>query len=183
MNLKLRQCLKQITRDEQDVWKHIELVEALRPEHRHSIHAVKPQGQGQVHRYKCAVYAFDLVQDPTYIKIATYDSSEAYAGTEFVEYVLNNGLLTKLAESSQEPGDLAIYFENKKVKHIGKVKSDNRIISKWGRGLLWEHDIFEVPADYGNEKRFYAQPSTCTGLDLFCEYARTQGFDPECGDT
>ena len=147
----------------------------------HSIHAWKHQGQ--FHRYTCAVYAFELVENPTYVKIATSGNQLICADAKFIKYVLENNFLTKLANTSQESADFVIYFENNEFKHIGKVHSDNRIISKWGTGLLWEHEIWEVPADYGNEKRFYAQPSTCTGLDLFCEYARTQGFDLECGDT
>ena len=179
MNLNLRQCLQQVT-DVDDVSKHLVLVEALKPKYMHSLLRVDLEVQDD--RYTCAVYAFDLIDDPTYLEIATYGLCKTFAGREFVEYVLENELLTELGDTSQGAGDLAIYFENNEFRHVGRVNIHNRIISKWGKGLLWEHEIWEVPVSYGNEVYFYALPSTCTGLDLFCAYAATQGFYQEYGD-
>ena len=173
MNLNLRQCLQEVT-EVTDVSKHLALVEALQPKHMHSILAV--DSNALVDHYTCAVFAFDLVEDPTYVEIATYGLGNTYAGREFVEYALDNDLLTKLADMSQEPGVFAIYFDNGRFQHVGKVCRDNRITSKWGEGLLWEHEIWEVPASYGDVVHFYTLPSATVGLDLFCAYATTQGF-------
>lgn len=140
----------------------------------HSIIAV--DSKVDVDTYNCAVHAFDLVEDPTYLQIANYNIREAHAGKRFVNYVLENELLTKLTDKSQGPGDLIMYFKNNKFEHIGIVNEGNQITSKWGTGLLGKHKIWEVPESYGNEKCFYTLPSTCTGLDLFCEYAETRGF-------
>ena len=173
MNLKLRKFLDVVTKSK-PVSRHRALVEDRRSEYMHSIFAV--ESKVDVDTYTCAVHAFDLIEDPTYLKIANHNIREAFAGKKFVKYVLENKLLTALPKTSQGLSDLIIYFKNNEFKHIGKVNSGNRIISKWGRGLLWKHDIWEVPERYGNEKRFYALPSTCTGLDMFCEYAETRRF-------
>ena len=173
MNLKLRKFLDDVTKSK-PVSRHRALVEDRRSEYMHSIFAV--ESKVDVDTYTCAVHAFDLIEDPTYLKIANYNIRGTFAGKKFVKYVLENKLLTALPKTSQGLSDLIIYFKNNEFKHIGKVNSGNRIISKWGEGLLWEHKIWEVPESYGNEKRFYAQPSTCTGLEMFCAYAETRGF-------
>lgn len=179
MYLELRQRLQQVT-DRDDISKHLELVESLKPKYKHSL--LRVDFDAEVDRYTCAVYAFDLVDDPTYIEIATYGLGKTFAGREFVEYILDNSVLTKLGDSDQRSGHLAIYFDNGEFRHVGKVQNRNRIISKWGTGLLWEHDTWEVPVSYGNEVYFYAVPSTCTGPDLFCAYAATQGFYRDRGE-
>jgi len=37
--------------------------------------------------------------------------------------------------------------------HFGKIEQD-RIISKWGKGLIWEHPVFEVPLSYGHVVKY-----------------------------
>ena len=173
MNLKLRKFLDDVTKSK-PVSRHRALVEDRQSEYMHSIFAV--DSKVDVDTYTCAVHAFDLIEDPTYLKIANYNIREAFAGKKFVEFVLDNDLLIELADTSQGSGVLVMYFKNNKFEHIGIVNEGNQITSKWGRGLLWKHEIWEVPERYGNEKRFYALPSTCTGLDMFCEYAETRRF-------
>lgn len=48
---------------------------------------------------------------------------------------------------------IAVYFAGGAAKHFGRIEG-NRIISKWGRGYAWKHDLFEVPLSYGNTVKF-----------------------------
>jgi len=54
-----------------------------------------------------------------------------------------------LHEGRKSDDQIVVYFDNKnKIKHFGKLVED-RVVSKWGRGLVWKHRLFEVPLSYG----------------------------------
>ena len=60
------------------------------------------------------------------------------------------------------------------------LKSD-RVISKWGKGDLYEHSNFELPIQYGNTIRYYAILSKESALGYFVEFTKLHRiiFDEE----
>ncbi len=171
MDLTLREQLTQMT-DIVDVTEHPARGEGLRAKFGHTIALVEEPAA--IERYTCAVYAFDLVEDPTYGEIATsFGPSYAFAGCEFVEYVLNTGLLSERPLDVRAPGDLLIYSDKGRFRHIGKLREVDRVVSKWGVGYLWEHGLWEVPSKYGNDVRFFEALADGDGLDLFINFAES----------
>ena len=169
----LRKRLMDIT-ETADLTDHPALIEEMRTQFCHTI--ARRQGPAAVDRYTCAVYAFDLVEDPTYVSIATFGLGRTYAGAEFVEFLLENGLLTERPLEGGVEGDLVMYLDDGRFRHVGKLHTPNRVVSKWGTGHLWEHELWEVPLNYGNELRFFEGPVDDAGLDLFIKFAESKGF-------
>lgn len=165
----LRQELERITREE-NVSKHPRLVRSLRARAPHTIRIA--QADQSLSRFTCAVYAFDLTEDTHYQQIASYGTGQTFAGRDFVEFLLSAQRLEK-----NQMGNLAIYFENGAFRHIAKVIGQDRLISKWGTGQLWEHSLWEVPESYGSRLEFYRIPEGRTGIDLFLDYAKHQGWE------
>ena len=56
-------------------------------------------------------------------------------------------------------GRVVLHSHHHKMKHIGRVVQGMRIVSKWGKNPVYEHDLCEVPASYGDEYEFLKQPS------------------------
>jgi hypothetical protein len=56
--------------------------------------------------------------------------------------------------------DLAIYITDyelgmKEQAHVGRFFPDGRVVSKWGYGHVYQHDVDCVPTWYGQEVRFF----------------------------
>jgi len=58
-----------------------------------------------------------------------------------------------LHEDRSPDDQVVVYFHQKHIKHFGKLVED-RVISKWGRGLIWKHRVFEVPISYGTQVKY-----------------------------
>jgi hypothetical protein len=72
-----------------------------------------------------------------------------------------------------------MYFNQGRWTHVGRTAGPARAISKWGVGLLYEHDLSEVPEQYGDEVRFFHNPGLDASLDLFVRYAKARGMQFE----
>ena len=68
-----------------------------------------------------------------------------------------------------------MYFMGEKWQHVGLVYGSDRIISTWGTYPVYEHEISEIPASYGDRMRFYERPTQPDALALFLDYARSVG--------
>jgi hypothetical protein len=173
MDPELRERLHGITLN-LNVELHAARIEALRAEIPHTVFV--RESCAPTDRYTCGVYVFDLIEDPTYIDIASFGMGTTYAGKEFIDYLLRTGLLAEKAGALITAGDLIMYFQDRQFKHVGRMQSASRVISKWGTGLLYEHDTWEVPADYGETIRYYQGPDKDESLELFLSYAKSRGF-------
>ena len=77
-----------------------------------------------------------------------------------------------------ERGDIVLYFRDGSPTHAGIAIDNERIISKWGIGHLYEHNVNEAPAKYGQDVRYYHSVTAEASLECFLEYAAQQGaFD------
>ena len=53
------------------------------------------------------------------------------------------------------------------------------MISKWGIGLLYDHQLAEVPIQYSDEVKFFRHPGPKASFDLFLLYAKYKGIEFE----
>lgn len=126
--------------------------------------------QFPVNAYTCIVHSFGLVNDPCYVGIASYGLGNAFAGADFIHFLLSKNLIAEKSLDSVVVNDFIFYFDGDIFRHVGKVLGDGRILSKWGVGLLYDHLMWEVPSGYGQIVRYFE------GVDLFIAYAEFRGF-------
>lgn len=60
--------------------------------------------------------------------------------------------------------------------HAGLALDEQRVISKWGRGHLYEHELWEVPESYGICIRFFKQLPYEEALVYFVQFAKEKGI-------
>lgn len=123
-------------------------------------------------RYTCGMHALSLEQSDEYADIAGYGLGHVYAGPDFFGWIIANGHLDEVTDAMD--GDFLMYFNQGRWTHIGRIVRPTRAVSKWGLGLLCEHDLSEVPEQYGDEVRFFRNPGPEASLDLFVRYAKAR---------
>jgi hypothetical protein len=149
-------------------------ISKLRLTTKHSIVIV--ESEYPIERYTCAMHAFHLVENPIYIEIASFGEGHIFAGHNFINFLLGNRLLAPRDQTSILPDDLILYFDNSVYQHIGRMKTNCRVQSKWGTSHLFEHGVWEVPPNYGDEVRYFVGPDKDASFALFIQYAESQGF-------
>ncbi len=159
----LRSQLPRLT-DSMTPDENVAKIDAMRATFRHTI---KMHGVGEG---TCGTYAFDLWTDGDYIRIARH--LNIYAGEDFFDWVAQR----LEALPSAEVGALVMYWLADEPKHVGLViavdkSTPPRIRSKWGSMPVYDHGLFEVTIDYGDEARFFRLPDAGGVKQLFLEYA------------
>jgi hypothetical protein len=66
--------------------------------------------------------------------------------------LINKDFLS-LHEEFNNNDRVVVYFDGNGVTHFGLIDGE-KVKSKWGSGLIWEHSLFEVPITYGNTVKF-----------------------------
>ena len=98
----------------------------------------------------CFTYAFsNLIPQKIFDKIKRFVTDDSNVDIEDYFQKLLTSDFCSVHERKKDGDKIIIYFDNDKVKHFGRIKED-KIISKWGEGLIWKHAVFEVPLSYGN---------------------------------
>jgi hypothetical protein len=155
-------------------WKqHHALVTKVANTHPHSIEFVD-----YVDGTTCAPLALRLTDVPMYDAVRNKfrdTHPKAFAGRSFMTW-LTQGRLAEI--SSPKDGCLVCYFSAKGWEHIGLFKS-GRVRSKWGEHGIYNHDLAEVPDQYGDCVRFYERPTSERSLALFRAYVRELGLSDE----
>lgn len=84
----------------------------------------------------------------------------------FLKFLIDEKFLAK-----DPSGKLVLYGNYPTFEHAGlRINNTNRVISRWGSGHIWEHNIDEVPEMYGNFD-FYNLLSRVEILKKLQEYA------------
>lgn len=115
------------------------------------------------------MYAFGIENNQQYIQLAWEVDERIHANPNFVQFLIKNEYM--IEEQQAANGCVIVYFDEK-IKHIGQLISESRVISKWGLGHLYEHAFFEIPISYGDTIRFFKPPAHESIVPLFREYAR-----------
>jgi len=168
----LRSELSEIT-ETAPVQEHPACIEALQPERGHTIAVI--ESEYPIERYTCGVHAFYLMEDPIYVEIASFGLGRTFAGPEFINFLLQNKLLSP-RQPPIVPGDIIVYFDGGTFRHIGRMKTETRVLSKWGTGWLYEHGVWEVPSNYGQEIQYFVGSDEDASFELFIQYAESKGF-------
>jgi hypothetical protein len=71
-------------------------------------------------------------------------------------------------------------------QHAGRIHRD-RVVSKWGRGQLWDHRLYEIPAHYGSDLQFFDEVPREIARGEFRDFARrrleSEGFEDPFDDS
>jgi hypothetical protein len=162
----LRARLQDITWSD-DIDGHPSAIEALKSEFPHTIQLVELTNQEfPSNCYECAL---GLIPELTHWA-SGFDLPELYAGPKFISWLVH--YLTEIPIADAANGDLILYFEGQLPTHAGLIK-EPRVISKWGRGHIYQHSLLEIPSSYGNEIRFYRKLPASVATMRFVEYARS----------
>ena len=122
-------------------------------------------------RYTCLMHALGFTEKPEYIEIAEHGFQDVYAGPEFAHWLIDKSLLAEISKDRVEDRSLVFYFSKGRFKHAGVLLASGRVISKWGTGHLFEHELFEIPMQYGDEARFFGGLSYGQAILNFADFA------------
>lgn len=164
----------------EDVASHPHLLATIATECSHTIYVV--MSPHPISRYTCLMHVFDFVEKPEYIAIADWGLGNVFASADFAHWLIDNDELTPLHTDNAQPGDLVMYFRDGAFKHAGLLQGNGRVLSKWGQGHLYEHDILEIPHSYGDEVRYYESLDYDEAFDAFTRFAQEKGIPFEDTD-
>lgn len=109
----------------------------------------------EAENYNCFVYALGLHQNKEILK-----ETKGFIYDTFIKHLLDIGELQKTDKPND--GDFVIYQDLKNypdnLTHIGVLDGD-KVVSKWAWGPLVEHDLWDVPGEYG-DFQFYIRAIT-----------------------
>jgi len=117
----------------------------------------------------CVTYTLGLVSHPNYRSIAR---TGIFAGTDFINWLLAGRRLDKLSHPAA--GVVVLYFNNDRWTHLGVITASGEVLSKWGEFPVYQHGLWEVPASYGQDVKYFRLPNEEEVLRLFQEFADEQ---------
>ena len=124
--------------------------------------------------YNCFAYALSLVGQEGYIDIASSYPGDVSANSEFILFLLENGYIKETTNDG-----IVVYFsDSARPTHAGFI-AGNSVISKWGTGLLFKHNIYDLPYSYGSEFKKYYTLTSEASLEYFYDFAETRGWQFE----
>jgi hypothetical protein len=134
-----------------------------------------------IKRYTCLMHALDFVERPEYVAIAGHGRGRIYASPAFARWLIEGGRLVEVSQEEARDGDLVFYFDDSGFKNVGLRRENGRVISKWGQGHLYDHELFEVPVVYGTQVKFYRHVEFEDAYDLLVRFAEENGmrFEPK----
>ena len=159
---KFPELRKRLVIEKETVSAHCDKVAALKQEFSHSIRCLDRPQNGT-----CVTYALGLLNGFFRLCRELQDSG-VKPGRAFIEWLLEEGKLRELG--SPQVGALMLYFDGETWRHAGVVVGPERVVSKWGEYAVFEHGFAEVPANYGNELKFYEMPEPNEAGGLFFEF-------------
>jgi hypothetical protein len=149
----LRELLEAMTAKDISVEDQTHYLEEISKSVPHGIRLLPSPDDEPLDDYNCVMYALDIVgcfAEPC-SPLGRY-----YADTAFLSALIDSGDLVPAKESD---GTIVVWSADGTIKHVGIVVSPGRAASKWGRGHLYEHGLFEVPQSYGDGVKFFKRPS------------------------
>lgn len=172
----LRKELLQIT-EEPNISKHASILKDLSEKYINTIEILESDIPIDC---RCLSYALGLAQKSEYVKIQRssqeYIGEDLYAGKEFLEWLMSYHILEEISKSEIQVGDIILYFKANEWQHAGNVMRSNRVISKWGEGLLYEHDPIETPNNYGSELRYYKKIEPDYSCKMFAKFVTVKAL-------
>ena len=89
---------------------------------------------------------------------------------------LSEGILS--VHDEQAVGDkFVVYLEGDTPKHFGQLQG-NKVRSKWGRGRILNHGLWEVPLTYGSKVKYSSGEIDCATLKRIINGLKKYGKPP-----
>jgi hypothetical protein len=143
--------------------RHCDLVRGLKSTFRHTIQCL-----GQPVDGNCVTCALDLLE--THRPLVTeLQWCGIQAGCDFMRWLVEEDRLTEIPAIREDA--LVCYFRGGVWQHVGVAIAGGRVGSKWGEYAVFDHRLSEVPADYGDDIRFFVGPSAREAAGLLFEFA------------
>jgi hypothetical protein len=146
------------------------MIEKLREIYPHSIRSCHSRGPDQrvLREFRCITYAFQLHTLREFFEIRarwriTFDDDRLVTA-------IVDELLVEKSRHEAVDGDLVIYLTDTGIIHAGIV-SGQSVCSKWGESFIWQHGLFEIPAEFGSKVRYFAALPPEVTLRRFRVYA------------
>jgi hypothetical protein len=86
---------------------------------------------------------------------------------------LSEGILPVHDEQGADD-KFVVYLEGDTPKHFGRLEG-NKVMSKWGRGRIQNHGLWEVPITYGSKVKYSSGEIDCATLKRVIENFRKHG--------
>jgi hypothetical protein len=143
--------------------RHCDLVRGLKSKFKHTIQCLERPGDGT-----CATYALNLLEAYRPLVKELQDFG-IRPGSEFMRWLVDGDRLTEMPAIREDA--LVCYFREGAWQHVGIAIAGGRVGSKWGTYAVFEHRLSEVPANYGDDIRFFVRPSARASAGLLFEFA------------
>lgn len=128
--------------------KHPQRIDSLSKDYSHSI-IVQGNPNFMDTTTDCFMYVFkDKLPDKLRETIYKVSENSQDNHRDIFQELLENDFI-ELHDTKMTEDTVIVYFDNGVAKHFGIIVN-GEIISKWGKGLIWKHPVFEVPISYGN---------------------------------
>ena len=121
--------------------------------------------------YRCLEHVLEFAENSTYIGVRSCEIDDINAGPLFAHWLIDKNILVELSRAKAGDSDFVFYFNKGTWKHAGLWSRYGRVISKWGQGHLYEHELFEVPMSFGNNVKYYRRLPCDDAIALFLRYA------------
>lgn len=148
----------------------IQAIEMLKQTFSHSIRLIQeviPE-ERKTWAFNCYEFALGLRDRPEIKRIASGPSG-IFPGDDFAQWFLTEKITLEITWDQREDNDLVVYLDKGQVRHFGLIHEE-KIISKWGGNHIWEHGLFEVPINYGDEARFFKYIIPEKSVEAFLKY-------------
>ncbi len=118
------------------------------------------------------VYVLGFAGNVTYsAAVRKANHTKAFAGKEFFDWLIANQYLIQIQDGSESVGNFVVYFNSiQEFKHIGILLDKKRVKSKWGELGLYDHEILDVPANYGNDVKYFEPIKYDNAMFAFKQY-------------
>jgi hypothetical protein len=104
----------------------------------------------------CGMYVFEFQKWGRYYEFAEQD---ILADSQFYTWAIKNHHLKIISNQNAPVGSLVNYckteFPYPGWKHVAILIAADRVESKWGKGILCRHSLWEVPNSYGAAVDFF----------------------------
>ena len=164
-NIELRKELERITNDLADhdrIGDQIGRIADLALRFPHSISIAQ---RAETCQFNCYQYSFNLVNVG---RVDERITRGKFPDREFARYLIETQL-TEVALEDAGENDHLIYSAEE-IQHAGRIR-EGIVESKWGRGHLWRHQIYEVPSNYGDIVRCFSHMPQTHAIRAFVEWA------------
>jgi len=167
----LRVALDNLEKQGLDAFRHIDAVEGLKTKFHHSIKEI--ESRIWLPSFTCLVYVMGFAGNATYSAVIKKASpKEPFAGKDFFNWLVINKHLIQIMDRSESVGDFIVYFNSyDEFRHIGILSDKRRVKSKWGQLGLYEHEVFEVPASYGDDIKYFESIKYDVAINIFKHFA------------